>query len=85
MSIEIFIGGQDRADLLTGEELQKGKIYMSTLSGSQDFLFVKAGDTYSKNNIIAYNIKDRTEIHAGSGHGRDFYLAPSGTEIRIKN
>ena len=80
--IEVSTEPTSDSGYLTESELELGKIYLSCKQGSRGFLFVKMGDSFNPK-VIAFS-KD-TCMYPSSGHGRDFYLAPKGTFVTIKN
>ena len=64
----------------TEKELKNGVLYLSTMGGSQGFIFMKFGEI-----VWAFAMHDGEYITASTNHGRDFYEAPKGMKLVIEN
>ena len=83
MDIEVSTVPNQDCKYYTENELEVGKIYLSSKQGSKGFLFVKLGDSYANPRVIAFN--ENSCMYPSNGHGRDYYLAPVGTFVTIRN
>lgn len=77
MEITIEVGRKLSPKFLTIDELESEKLYLSSMQGSNGFIFFRP----SGKDATVLATSGRYFQTASTGHERDFYEAPKGTRI----